>query len=254
MIRLAWLLVLLAVAAAPAGSRASPPRTDAKAQAQLHLDRASALHTEGKLPEVLRELTLAYSLDPKPDLLYAIAQVHVQLGQCEQAILFYERFLSTQPDVVPAAAASEAIEVCRTAPGSVATTAAAPPAELQPPPSPQVERGPGRRDRWYTDKLGGVLLAGGIALGAVAAPLYLSARGDLDDAESAGDYEAHGELVESARGKRGIAVVLAAGGGVLVGAAVVRYLLRRPPSSGARAGIGIAPAPGGGLATWSGRF
>ena len=253
MLRLARLLVLLSLAAAPIAAPAvaradRPAPTDARSEAQLHLDRATELHRGGQLEEALRELTLAYSLDPRPDLLYAIAQVHVQLGQCPQAVLFYERFLSTSPDAVPAAAAAEAIDVCRNAPGSVAPAPAAPLPIAAPPPHHQPER----RERWYADKLGGALLGAGVVLGAVAVVTYASARSDLDGAEDAADYQAHGDLVDRARGKRMLAVALGAGGAALTGLAIARYVLvRRGP---ARRGVGLAPASGGGLVTWSGRF
>jgi tetratricopeptide (TPR) repeat protein len=242
MLRRAWLLVLLLLAAAPGRVRA-----DAKTEARAHLDRATALHREGKLAEAIHELTLAYSLDSQPDLLYAIAQVHVQLGQCPQAILFYERFLSTRPDDMPAAAAAEAIDVCRNAPGSVAPAAASAPPAAGPSPAR-----PERPDRWYADRLGGALLGGGVVLGVTAAVTYAAARSDLDEAEAAADYRAHDELVGRARGKRTIAVALGAGAAALTGAAVTRYLLRR--RADARAVLGIAPTRAGGLVTWSGRF
>lgn len=237
------LLVLLALAAAPEAARA-----DARAEARSHVDRATALHGEGRLAEALGELTLAYSLDPQADLLYAIAQVHVALGQCPQAILFYERFLSQRPAAVPAAAAAEAIEACRSAPGSAAAAAAPISPDAAPPPG----RPEGPADRWYADKLGGALLGGGVALAVAAAATYAAARSDLTGAEAQPDYQAHDELVGRARGKRAIAVALGAGAAALTGAAVTRYVLRG--RAGARATVGLAPARGGGLVTWSGRL
>ncbi|HSK03806.1 MAG TPA: hypothetical protein VK932_21280, partial [Kofleriaceae bacterium] len=134
MVRTALLVVLLVLAAAPGAARA-----DAKAEARLRMERAAELHRDGKFAEALNELTVAYTLDPQPAMLYGIGQLHVALGDCVQAILFYERFLSTRPDPVPAAAASEAIETCRRDPDSLKDAPApepAPPAEPPPPPPP----------------------------------------------------------------------------------------------------------------------
>src|SRR5262245_57361803 len=108
MLRLAPPLVLLVLLAAPGTVRA-----DAKVEAQTRFEHATKLYGERKFSEALSELTIAYSLDPRRDMLYAIGQMHVQLGNCQQAVLFYERFLSTKPDPVPAAAATEAIETCQ---------------------------------------------------------------------------------------------------------------------------------------------
>ncbi len=103
-------LLLLAVLAS------TPAFANPKQEAKVHIDKATAFHGEGKFKEALDELTLAYALDPKPELLYAIGQVHVQLGNCQQAISFYQRFLSTKPAAGPASAAKEAIQTCKTSP------------------------------------------------------------------------------------------------------------------------------------------
>ncbi|MDQ3301573.1 MAG: tetratricopeptide repeat protein, partial [Myxococcota bacterium] len=106
---------------------------DAKADAKIHIDKATALHGEGKFAEALEELKNAYTLDPRPELLYAIGQVHVQLGNCPQAITYYERFLSTKPDAGPAGAAREAIQTCKTAPPESVVTS---PPDPEPTPTP----------------------------------------------------------------------------------------------------------------------
>src|SRR5262245_1184185 len=89
---------------------------DSKSDAKQHFEAASAAHKAGKFRDALTELMTAYALDPKPELLYAIAQVHVKLGQCPQAITFYERFLAGNPKPEHAARARKAIDVCKTNP------------------------------------------------------------------------------------------------------------------------------------------
>jgi tetratricopeptide (TPR) repeat protein len=91
---------------------AADPKTDAKE----HFAKASSAHKEGRFSDALNELTIAYALDPKPELLYAIGQIHVKLGQCPQAITFYQRFLASNPKPEQAALARKAIEVCKTNP------------------------------------------------------------------------------------------------------------------------------------------
>lgn len=138
MSRISLLLVLVLAARADA---------DPKAEAKQHIKKAMAFHGEGKLAESLDELTLAYALDPQPDVLYAIGQVHIQLGDCMQAISFYERFLASKPPPKKnaAAAAREAIRVCKTNPPKppepkVETKPEAKPEE--PKPEPEVEPKP----------------------------------------------------------------------------------------------------------------
>lgn len=251
MTRNALLLVLLAMAAAPRAAHADAP----KVEAQTRMEHATELYREGKYAEALNELTIAYTLDPRPDILYAIGQMHVQLGNCPQAILFYERFLSTKPDAVPAAAAAEAIETCKNKPDAVEKPAVPTPPEQPPtpekppppPPPPEAEH-----PAWYTDKLGAVLLGGGVVLGAAGIVTYTLALSDIEDAERASDYQAQADLVDSAHSKRTIAAVLGVAGLGLTGAAVTRYLMVR--RAGTQSTVGLAPAQGGGLVTWSGRF
>ncbi len=239
----------LAARAARPGRRAGLARADAKAEAQSRFQHATELHQAGKFAEALNELTVAYTLDPRPEILYAIGQMHVQLGDCPQAILFYQRFLSTSPTRCPPPPRPR-----RSRPARPSRT---------PPPRPRPRRSPRRRRpdpprkqerpaRWYADKLGAGLLGSGVLVGAASLATYASARADLSDADAAPDHQRYTDLVDSAHHKQTYAVVLGAVGAGLAVAAVVRYALVRRAS--ARAPVGAAPAPGGGLVTWSGRF
>ena len=255
MTRATLALPLLLLAAATPAARAD----DARTEAQRHVTRATELHGQGKFAEALGELSMAYSLDPQPNFLYAIAQTHVQLGDCEHAILFYRRFLSTRPERLAADAAREAIDVCEHAPPPPP-----PPPEATPPPPP--DPGPVRepttttpppatvrvvRERaWYGDKLGVALVGGGVLLGAGGAVVYAMARSDLDHAESAPTYAGYLDGLDRARGKRLAAGVLAGAGATLVVVGVVRLARHgeRAPD------VAIVPTSGGGLVSWAGRF
>jgi tetratricopeptide (TPR) repeat protein len=97
---------------------------DSRTEAQLHVDHATTLHGEGKFAEASAELAVAYALDTRPELLYALGQLQVALGNCSQATAFYRRFLTTRPDEGPAGAATEAIETCaKSQPGTPPTNA-----------------------------------------------------------------------------------------------------------------------------------
>ena len=245
---------------------------DAKTEARAHLAKATELHAAGRFREVLAELTIAYALDPQPDVLYAIAQTHVALGDCTQAIIFYRRFLSTRPDRLAADAALEAIDVCEHAPpapmtsepvpgppdGAGAGTGPTPPAgdDRARPPADAPASGPPivtsatpAPRRWYHDRVGVGLVGGGVLLGAGAGITYALARGALDDAEDAPTYAGYLDLVDRGQQRRVIASVLA--GGAVAATAVGAYHLWRHTRAPE---VTVVPARGGGMVSWAGRF
>jgi len=211
-----------------------------------HVAAATAAHSAGKYDVAEAELIVAYSLDPKPDLLYALGQVHVQRTQCPQAITYYERFLAAQSEGAPAAQAKEAIQKCRTNPEGVAD---AKPAPLDIP-SPKDQGG--ASEPFYKDIIGDALVGGGIACAALGGFMYTQALGKLDDAEKAPTYPEQQALVDSAHQKRTLALALGGAGVALIGGGVVKYMLHaRTERVGA---VAIVPTAHGSFVTWSRRF
>jgi tetratricopeptide (TPR) repeat protein len=204
-----------------------------------HLERATTLHRDGKYTEALPELMFAYALDDKPDLLFAIGQVEVKLGHCPRAVLFYERFVATSPAAGPAAAATEAIETCRTNP----PPAAAPPRTVA----------VATRSAWYADPIGDALAAGGLGLAIGAAFAYSSALSNLDAAERTSSYDAHAAAVDRAHDRRTLAVALGAGGVALGTLAVVRFLRADRRREETRT-VTVAPTSGGAAVILGGRW
>ena len=242
------LVVIVLLLAAPVLARA-----DAKSEAQTHIDRATALHQAGKFSDALGELMFAYSLDPRPMLLYAIGQVHVKLGQCKLAIAFYERFLTTKPDEGPAGAAQEAIASCKKVGDTV--VAPEPPAPTpRPDPSPTpIAATAGPEDRvWYRDVVGDALVGGGVVVALMSALVYASAVSKLDDADHARSYSAQQDLVDTAHSDRVYAVLLAATGAALIGGGIYHYVRHADGASTPQ--IGIAPTRGGAFASFTARF
>ncbi|MBA3821767.1 MAG: hypothetical protein H0X17_22980, partial [Deltaproteobacteria bacterium] len=125
------------------------------------------------------------------------------------------------------------------------------PSAPEPRPQPPVAEQPTGAGPWYTDKLGDALVGGGLVLGVASVFFYQGARGKLDDAEAAGSYDEHRELVDEAKSKRTLAAGLAVGGVVLVGAGIVRYMLR---DQGEARRVAVTPTTSGGLITWMGQF
>jgi tetratricopeptide (TPR) repeat protein len=210
------LLVVLVVA--PATALAGK-----KEEARVHIAKATKAHRDGRFNDARVELEAAYALDPQPDLLYAIGQVHAKLGNCSSAIAYYKLFVAVQKDPQVARVIDQAISACKPAPAPAAqalppalppqpdaspqrTGTRVPPLEDERPPAPaqkpalRADRAPSptpgsaplaRRPPapaaghapWYSDKLGDTLVLGGVAATVVGVIEYRGALSDLDAAE-----------------------------------------------------------------------
>jgi len=257
-------ILLLASISAPLTAAADTPAAEAK----HHVARATAFHQEGQFDQALLELKTAYALDPRPPLLFAMGQLHVRLGECSQAIAYYQRFLATRPARDPAALATEAIETCRTAPPPAdpvpapAPTLVAPPepapapVTLTPPPPADtqvaVHAMPRAKPAWYENHVADALVVSGVVSGAAALFVLRSAHADRDAADTGLAYGAYEDQIAAARTKQTISIVLGVSGAALIAAGGVHFWLS---NRGARDhGVQIAPARGGGTVSWSGRF
>jgi tetratricopeptide (TPR) repeat protein len=250
-VRRALLVVLLV--AMPGTALANP-----KAKAGEHIERASAAYDQERFGEALNELMTAYALDPDPELLYAIGQIHVKLGQCTEAIVFYKRFLDSKPGANEAAIVKKAIKSCETAPPKSEPPKPEPPKpeppKPEPPQPPRGEPAPtviSTTSPWYTDVVGDVLTGAGIAAGVTGFVLYRSALSVRDDADRAPTYEQHEELVDRAKSRQTIGVAVAAGGGALVVAGLIRYFVGDRTEQHR---VDVTPAADGGVVSWSGQF
>jgi tetratricopeptide (TPR) repeat protein len=266
---LAFAALALALALAAPRSASAGPKQDARA----HIDRAAEAHKAGDLDKALAELQAAHALDPQPQLLYALGQIYTKLGRCAEASDAYLRFLSARANPRTAQVIKQAIDACKPRPAPEPAAAPAPPPPPEPPPpakppeppppakppiaakpTPAPPPPPPRSEAspWYRDVLGDVLVVGGVASAVLGGLAYRAARTDLDTAESVTDHDRYTEIVDGARTKRVYAVAFAAGGVALVGAGVLRFALRDRSTEVRR--VGVAPARGGGLLTWTRSF
>jgi hypothetical protein len=246
------------VATAVAVMIASPHHAsaDPKAAAQQHIDRASKLHVQGEFAQALDELKTAFSLDPRPELLYAMGQLHVGLGQCPQAITYYQRYLATKPAPSTANAATEAIDACKTNPPPAIDR---PPVEEPPPdepaappvapPKPVTTAVTSRP--WYGDYIADGLVGAGVIVGIVGIVQYRSAAADRDRADAATDYQSYVDLIDSAHSARTTAVVLGAVGVAAIAGGFLHYVLT---DRDANSGVAIIPSQDGGFVAWTGQF
>lgn len=245
---------------------ASPQRAsaDPKTEAKQHVDRATELHDQGKFAQALDELKTAFSLDPKPELLYAMGQIHVSLGQCPQAITYYQRYLATKPAPSTANAALEAIEACKTNPppptdGAVASAdPALPPANSTSsppdtrgalPPKPEAPVASARA--WYGDYAADAMVAGGVAAGVVGIFEFRSAVQSRDRADTATNFQSYVDLIDRAHSQQKTALVFGVAGAALAVAGGLHYVItdRRAQHT-----IALGPSKGGAVVTWTGWF
>lgn len=237
---------------------------DVKAEARVHVARATELHNANQFREALGELKTAYALDPAPPLLYAMGQIHVNLGECEQAIAFYERFLASKPSARSAALAREAIETCtRNPPPPIDAAPVDEPARAviprpiikvvmpPPPPPPRTGEPPPARP-WYSDHVANALVGSGVVTGVVSLVVYRSAVGDRDRANASASYDTYASLIERAHTKRAYAIGIGLGGAALATAGVLHFVLRGRDTSDH--GLQIQPSRSGATMSWAGRF
>ena len=96
MIRFLLLLCLtLSVAIAPRVAHADDLATRASMR---HFERGEKLFALGKFDEALDEYQKAFDAKPLPDFLYNIAQCYRNLGDLDQSIFSFKKYLKLQPE------------------------------------------------------------------------------------------------------------------------------------------------------------
>jgi hypothetical protein len=70
---------------------------DTRAQARVHFEQGRKLYQVGDYAPALDEFKRAFLLKEDPVFIFNIAQCHRQLGDVRQAIVFYRRYLGTNP-------------------------------------------------------------------------------------------------------------------------------------------------------------
>jgi hypothetical protein len=124
------ILALLSAIAGAAPARADEPEPALHPTAAERLERAKALFEHRAYGAAAAELSRAYSVDPRPALLYPWAQAERLDGNCERAIELYDAFLASGPPPRERKAAVENRALC------VRATGDRPPAQDQREPGP----------------------------------------------------------------------------------------------------------------------
>jgi tetratricopeptide (TPR) repeat protein len=126
---LAWRSAAL-IAGLAAGLLCAPATAlaDKAEDAKAHVAKATRAHQEGRYDEARVELEAAYALAPRPELLYALGQVHAKLGNCREAATYFRRFAAAQSDPQVTKVVDQAIAACKPAPAAAPVAEPAAPA------------------------------------------------------------------------------------------------------------------------------
>ena len=190
-----WLAIAALLLAAPAAADT----------ADDHLAKVRALYDRGDFLHARDELLAAYQLEPRPELLFALGQVELNLGHFETAIAHYERFIATGPAEDQIALAQQAIGAARARLTDKPIVA--------PPPRP-----PPRR---HWDSIDTTIAALGGATLATGAGLMI--YGERLGTDHTGSLAAYERRVTRANRDQWIGAGCLAAGALAVGAAVLRW-------------------------------
>lgn len=201
---------------------------------QALVDEAAKLYEQADLAGALAKLEKAYERSKRADILFGIARIHVDRGNCAKAIEAYRSFLESRPKPGPRSTqiATEKIAECQRI---LATSEPSEPEpEPEPDPEPRVEPVETPMTRvvrrpWYTDVVGDALVLGGVAGVAVGAYFFVGARSDVDEANRGGaggvTAEEYLTLRDRAKDRHTYATIAASVGGVLVLGGILKYAL-----------------------------
>lgn len=181
-------------------------------QAVEHLRKGQAYFDRANYTAAIAEFHAGYAIEPKRAFLLALAQAERLGGDCKAAVPHYREFLATDPPDELKTFAERGLAGC--------------PAIIEPTVEKPVEK-PIVRPAWYRDRLTVGLAAGGVTMLVMSGLSAISARSAANEAERAPTLGRYEQLVDRADSRSALAVLTAITGGVLAGAAVTRYLLKR---------------------------
>jgi tetratricopeptide (TPR) repeat protein len=154
-----------------------------------------------------------YKLDPNPKLLFALAQIEFNLGHYQSAIDYYEKFKATNPPADQAALAEQGLGAARAELDRPPTPPTPPPKATPPPPPPH-------RDFDGIDTA--LAITGTVALAGSGVLFYEA--GHLSQ-NRAGSLATYSQRIEHAVLVRDVGLTSAAGGALVLGAALLRWRL-----------------------------
>jgi tetratricopeptide (TPR) repeat protein len=172
-----------------------------------HLAKGRELYDKGDFVHARDELLAAYQLEPRPELLFALGQVELNIGHYRKAIDYYEQFIATGPAADQIALAQQAI-------GAARARLAEKPQTVAPLPLP-------RHREWDIENTGIAALGGTTLL--VGAGLLVYGLRLADD--RSGRLSEYDDRLSQARLTQWIGASCITAGALAVGGALLRWRL-----------------------------
>ena len=210
------LILLLALLTTPAFAQPSAAQGD--------LDRGLRSYAVGQYAEAIAAFRAGYQLEPRPELLYALAQAERMSGDCKAAIETYHAFLRTHPSAAATRRTQENLDRCQTQLAVAPSRTTLPEAAKSP---PAIAAAPSRpRRSWARDPAGASLTAIGLALAASGGALWGAGQAAVVSANGAaryGDFSALQASGLSGERERIAGIVTLAIGGAALVAGIARW-------------------------------
>ena len=165
-----------------AGHAAADPKTD---EARAHFKQGKAFQDVGAFDKAADEYKAAYAIDPRAEMLFDIAQAYRLGGQAQQALDYFQQYLTAQPSGAGADEARQHVAELtkQLADERERSVKAAPPPPAPPPPAPPPPTAPKLVTRRGSPalRIGGLATAGaGVVACGLAVKFGLDARSDAD--------------------------------------------------------------------------
>ena len=179
----------------------------------------------GKYDDAIGFLEQAYKAEPKPEILFALAQAERLGGKCDKAIVHYRELLTKTTELATAKAVQNNLALCPGGEPPPPKADAPPKDDSKETPEPRIDvvQGPTKTVVVRkSDPLAVGLLAGGALSGGFAIGMLLRSSSTRDSAASARTLDDANELNDRADRDRLIAIVAGGVGAVAIGFAVFR--------------------------------
>jgi tetratricopeptide (TPR) repeat protein len=232
-------VLAIALALSPALALAAPPtappptQEESSARAVELYEESARAYKAGEFDEAARLVFEAYTLSPRPVLLYNLARAHEKGGHVEEALREYRQYLSAEPESSDRGYIEKTIATLQQ---QLDVTLAAREGQAR---AEQASRSR-RAAALVTAGVGVLTLGAGVTLGVVATGRHSDAASPTTSGKDAVADESSAQTFATA------ANVCFVGGGVLVAGGLLWALLdRRAAAPGSNQGLVVTPTVGG---------
>lgn len=237
---------MIALASATVASADNNKKALARQLFELGIDE----YKQKQYDAAAASMNKAYSLDPIPETLYALAQSERMAGDCNGAIKHYEKLLDTSKDDQTVNAVKANLELCyqasrgeKTSPETLDSKA------LERQNAPTIQIRTVYRTEQRSNTLAIALYAiGGIAIGG-GVTTFIVAQSTRDDANNATTLTQYNSLFDRAQRLRETSYIVAGSGALLVGIATWRVIRGNKKSK--TSDVAVVPIAGGSMVSWA---